>query len=136
MLLVPRPRTRGECLEEARPCPWVGCRHHLLLEVAATKQGPPKLVLNRPPRHPGAHGRKQGLYSSAAEALVRVWLDDAIELLARLRYSCALDVIDDYPQGIPDSALGELLGVTRQASHALTARGLVRLRAGLDLDDE
>lgn len=27
-----RPRTRGEC-GSARPCPWVGCRYHLLLEV-------------------------------------------------------------------------------------------------------
>jgi hypothetical protein len=30
---VERPRTRAECREEARPCPWVGCKHHLYLEV-------------------------------------------------------------------------------------------------------
>jgi len=28
-----RPRTRGECGTE-RPCPWVGCRHHLYLDVS------------------------------------------------------------------------------------------------------
>lgn len=28
-----RPRTRGECVDGPRPCPWVGCRHHLYLEV-------------------------------------------------------------------------------------------------------
>lgn len=28
-----RPRTRGECAEGPRPCPWVGCRHHLAYEV-------------------------------------------------------------------------------------------------------
>lgn len=36
-LLLPvveeRPRTRGECESAPRPCPWVGCRHHLLTEV-------------------------------------------------------------------------------------------------------
>lgn len=24
-----RPKTRGECQNTARPCPWLGCRHHL-----------------------------------------------------------------------------------------------------------
>lgn len=28
-----RPRTRGECEGGPRPCPWVGCRHNLYLEV-------------------------------------------------------------------------------------------------------
>ena len=27
-----RPRTRGEC-PASRPCPWVGCRYHLYLDV-------------------------------------------------------------------------------------------------------
>jgi hypothetical protein len=30
-----RPRTRGECLDGTRPCPWVSCRHHLFLDVSA-----------------------------------------------------------------------------------------------------
>lgn len=30
---VPRPQTRGECLADTRPCPWVSCRHHLYLDV-------------------------------------------------------------------------------------------------------
>lgn len=29
----PRPRTRAECKEGQRPCPWVGCKFHLYLEV-------------------------------------------------------------------------------------------------------
>jgi len=28
-----RPRTRGECVDGPRPCPWVSCRYHLYLEV-------------------------------------------------------------------------------------------------------
>lgn len=31
--LEERPRTRGECRDRARPCPFVGCRHHLFLDV-------------------------------------------------------------------------------------------------------
>ncbi len=28
-----RPRTRGDCVDGERPCPWVACRHHLALDV-------------------------------------------------------------------------------------------------------
>lgn len=28
-----RPRTRGDCVDGPRPCPWVGCRHHLYLQI-------------------------------------------------------------------------------------------------------
>lgn len=27
--LQPRPRLRSECKDGPRPCPWLGCRHHL-----------------------------------------------------------------------------------------------------------
>ena len=30
---VERPRTRAECRGEARPCPWVACKHHLYLDI-------------------------------------------------------------------------------------------------------
>ena len=30
---VDRPRTRAECRGEARPCPWVACKHHLYLDI-------------------------------------------------------------------------------------------------------
>jgi hypothetical protein len=29
----PRPRTRADCVDGPRPCPWVGCRMHLFLHV-------------------------------------------------------------------------------------------------------
>lgn len=31
-----RPRTRGECDQVERPCPYVGCRHHLYLEITGS----------------------------------------------------------------------------------------------------
>jgi hypothetical protein len=33
--LPPRPKTRADCIDGPRPCPWVGCRHHLYLDVSA-----------------------------------------------------------------------------------------------------
>ena len=30
---VERPKTRGECSGQARPCPWISCVHHLFLDV-------------------------------------------------------------------------------------------------------
>ena len=35
-LEVKRPRTRGECVAGDRPCPFVGCRHHMALNVTET----------------------------------------------------------------------------------------------------
>ena len=31
-----RPKTRGDCLAMERPCPFVGCRYHLFLDVTPT----------------------------------------------------------------------------------------------------
>jgi hypothetical protein len=28
--LLTRPKTRGECVDGPRPCPWASCRHHLV----------------------------------------------------------------------------------------------------------
>lgn len=47
-----RPRTRGECADGPRPCPWVSCRHHLYLEVK--KNG--NLVLPFPDKEPDEIG--------------------------------------------------------------------------------
>jgi hypothetical protein len=43
---VERPRTRGDCADGPRPCPWVSCKHHLYLDV--TKHG--SLKFNFPDR--------------------------------------------------------------------------------------
>jgi hypothetical protein len=140
MLALPRPRNRSECRPGAsermagNPCPWVGCRYHLLLEVANAKPRanrdarPTTIRLNSRVRR--RTGRRPGLSSSAAEALVRVWLDDAMELLFTLEWSCALDVADAYPDGLHTASVGALFGVTRQDMqqeiHTALRRGSVR----------
>jgi hypothetical protein len=36
----PRPRTRGDCVDGPRPCPWVSCRHHPFFGEVRTKPRP------------------------------------------------------------------------------------------------
>ena len=140
MLGIPRPRTIGACREESRPCPWVGCRHHLLLEVRTHGNSPPgpgretrpkSLRLNAPNLEPNKLGRKPGLSASAPAALVRMWIDDALELLSRMRYTCTFDVVRDHPDGLEEWEVGELLGVTHQGAHWELRRARLRLLMGL-----
>lgn len=42
-----RPRTRGDCVNGVRPCPWVGCRHHLWLDTY--KEGRLRFRVDVPP---------------------------------------------------------------------------------------
>lgn len=141
MLSVPRPRTRADCNQEARPCPWGGCRHHLLLEVATARQTRRRtqsgqlrderatsLRLNR---RSSSGGRRPGLASSAAYLVVRRWIDDATEQLSNMRYTCSLDVARDYPDGLTEKSVGLLLGVTHQAIHSEERIALIKFRAGM-----
>ncbi len=59
-----RPRMRGDCIDGPRPCPWVGCRYHLYLDV--TPGG--GIKFNRP--------------------------DVAPDELEKMTATCALDVAD------------------------------------------
>lgn len=136
ILAIPRPTTRGECLQEARPCPWASCRHHVLLEVAASKGGddvrPTTLRLNRPRQlrglPPGRTGRRPGLPATAAHQVVEEWSDDAVELLQSMRYTCVLDVAQDYPDGLTERSVGIVLGVSEKAAHAEIRRVTEQLR--------
>lgn len=44
----PRPRTRADCAQGPRPCPWVSCRHNLYLDVREDGN----LKMNFPDREP------------------------------------------------------------------------------------
>ena len=40
-----RPRTRGDCASVARPCPYVGCKYHLYIDVNPSSGS---IKVNRP----------------------------------------------------------------------------------------
>lgn len=46
--ILTRPRTRSECAEGPRPCPWISCRHHLYLDISEKGW----LKLNKPHLEP------------------------------------------------------------------------------------
>ena len=119
-------------------------RHHLLLEVAHSKgtrrttpAGKPRdiqpasLRLNRASRGRMSMGRRPGLASSAAQLVVQHWIDDAVEQLSNMMYTCSLDVPRDYPDGLSESSVAFLLGVTEQAINAETQSALNRFREQL-----
>lgn len=86
-----RPRTRGECRNEARPCPWVGCEHHLALdEIPATsgRRRASSLVLE------DLAGGRTVLGERADARELDAFGDRVVDVLLELADTCSLDVGD------------------------------------------
>lgn len=93
MLRRRRPKTRGDCVDGPRPCPWVGCRYNLAVDV--TKSG--NLTLNFPDRDApescaldvaergAVSGEGLGLLLNISRERVRQLLSQAIHKLRGLR---------------------------------------------------
>ena len=96
-----RPRSRGEC-GESRPCPYVGCHHHLAIEV--TQYG--------------------GIY--------QVGTFDAMTSEPALgsapHPSCSLDVADD--GGVTLDEIGTILGLSRERIRQIELGALQKIRTG------
>lgn len=89
--MTDRPRTRADCSSIPRPCPYVSCRHHLLLEVRG-----PDIWVNYPRRH-------------------RLRDDEPVEdVLELMPFSCSLDAAEDGPKRLEEVA--GMFGVTRQGA--------------------
>ena len=84
------PRTRADCLNAPRPCPWVSCRYHLLA-------GPGVLTIG----DDGAW-HLPPLSASATDA-------ELLDVLFRLPNTCTLDVAA--LGGISDAATADFLGL-------------------------
>jgi hypothetical protein len=115
----------ADSANHTRPCPWVGCRHHALIEIAHAKPRrdkrgrkrdarPTSIRMNRAPR-PGQMGRRPGLHAQAATEEVQAWIEAAVEHLDSMEYTCTLDVAEDHPDGYPLGDTADLLGVTPAA---------------------
>jgi len=109
-----RPKTRGDCLpggcNEARPCPFVSCRHHLHLSVKTTGS----ITLHHGPG-------------------VEPWeLAESCALDVAERGRTGVD------HGLPDvghatlEEIGALVGITRERVRQIVERGLAAIVAGVD----
>lgn len=116
-----------------RPCPWVGCRHHVLIEIAYAK---PQIAANGEKRdarptsirlnkgvEPGVMGRRPalkigrrpGIRGSEINAEFLAWADGAVDHLATMPQTCSLDVADANQDGAKLVEIGAMLGVTNEA---------------------
>jgi hypothetical protein len=111
-----RPRTRADCINAVRPCPWVGCRHHLYLDVHA-KTG--AITLNFPAKEPedGGASARPSDRRGPEDSAVPVW---------RLKHSCSLDVAD--LGGLNGPEMGDLLELTKERIRQIEVSALEHLR--------
>lgn len=124
-----------------RPCPWVSCRHHALLEIAKAKPRsgedgqtrdarPTTIRLNRA-SDAGKLGRRSGLHAQDSAAEIAAWVDDAVDYLAKMPETCTLDVADAHTDGCPLVDVAEILGVTTAAIKEEVGPAGEALREGL-----
>jgi len=127
---IERPETRGDCIDGPRPCPWVGCRYHLLVDVNSRGD----LALNRRT----GQSRRDTLYATEQSVeLVEEWMDIAIDRLSTMRETCALDVAERGEHSVPE--LAELLGISRQSARDLMIKARsegARVAEDLGIDEE
>jgi len=102
------PRTRGDCVDGPRPCPHLGCRHHIWTDVNLRPDLPSKKYDER--------GRMVRL-RRGAPGRGRPELPDE---------SCALDVADE--GGHTLERVGEILGVTRERIRQIEKQFLEKLK--------
>ncbi len=133
-----RPATWGDCLREGwgedGPCPWVGCRHHLLLEIRdSTSNGEGIVLLTPRGRMGGPNVLRPATEEAAAELAER-----AVEALEAMTTTCSVRV------GIATKRSGELLSLTKLsrllvmtrwgASKAVTKAKREAEARGIDID--
>jgi hypothetical protein len=101
-----RPKTRGDCENMPRPCPWLSCRHHLALVVNVTRFS------------------QQAVRSPFAGVMEGD--------LSEMKQTCSLDVADDGEHTLEEVA--DVMGVTRQRveaiEHVAQQRAREKRRAG------
>lgn len=108
-----RPRTRGECVDGPRPCPWVSCTHHLLLG---------RLTRSRcgiTPEREGAGGEVVSAGRDMTDAECLTWLE-------RSGHTCALDVADDGCATL--DVVGAIYGLTKERVRQIEVKAMRAVR--------
>lgn len=100
-----------------RPCPWVSCRLHLLLDTTA--HGTIKVN--------NTNTAAIRLHHSASD--FDLFVDDALETLATMEETCALDVASRGTHN--NEQIAELLGYTRERMRQIMIEPEQLLRDGL-----
>ena len=94
-----RPKTREDCKNSERPCPWVGCRHNLYLDINPSTGS---IKMNFPDAEPGD-----------------------------LIYSCILDIVDVYAEGVCLEDVASMMNLTRERVRQIEAAAGARVRSSM-----
>jgi len=89
-----RPKNRSECINGPRPCPWVGCRYHLLFD-----------------------------WKYIARDIEQMTDEEVVELMWQMPETCALDVIEDYEPMTLQEIADLFGGMSRERVRQFTVRG-------------
>lgn len=107
-----RPKCRSECKHVERPCPYVGCKYHLLSSMFKRR----RRRLRPPEIQTELRLRVDPLFISD---------DDVIQLLPEMRETCVLDIADR--GGITYERIGQILGVSKQRIQQIETSALDKL---------
>jgi transposase-like protein len=145
-----RPRTRAECENRPRPCPWVSCKYHLFLDVNPVK-GSIRFNLGHAmtpvdgKRHARVIRRKLptigasgyvGVHRVPKPELDAAWARRTDEVLEEFeaarrdnRPTCVLDVVEE-SGALSLDQIGGLLGLTRERVRQIEVDALLSARSG------
>ena len=104
-IVIHRPKTRGDCIDGPRPCPWALCQYHLFVEVTPRRKvvGGEMVGGNLKMVFPGRN-------------------------VSDLDETCALDVADRGGHTLDE--VGLLMNITRERVRQIQADVLDSIRAG------
>lgn len=126
---------RSDCVGEPRPCPWLGCKYNVLLDV--TDSG--GIIFNHGRKVvPGSRGRSRNVErrlpiigartSSRYEELFESNLKLLIKDIANIGGSnCLLDLVENGKTHTLEET-GDLLNITRERVRQIEAKALKRIR--------
>lgn len=110
------PETRAEC-PETRPCPYVSCRHHMLIESVRRPGRVEIIELSR-------------IAVAIAGKIPERWSDEQIaEILEALPYSCVLDAAAK--EGLSQYEIAEALRVNRTRIEAIEAEASQKIKEAI-----
>ncbi|HEY1549250.1 MAG TPA: sigma factor-like helix-turn-helix DNA-binding protein [Kofleriaceae bacterium] len=117
-----RPRTRAECVDGPRPCPWVSCVHHLLdiRERGGTRNERGRIF-----------AADFELRTDASRAAAEQFTDSVADHVVSMTSTCALDIAERGES--THLEIGQMTGVSHERIRQLESKGLRRITRKLEV---